>query len=550
MVHSKKLSSALQHWSQVVGADFVQADPRSLQRAETATFFTSQRISAIVRPANREEVQECLRIANRRGTPLYPISSGKNWGYGSRVPPADDCALLDLSRLNRILDYREDLAYVTVEPGVTQRQLYGFLKERQSRLWMDVTGSSPDCSLIGNAMERGFGHTPYGDHFAQACGLEVVLPTGEVIETGSAGFSGSRTSAVARWGVGPSLDGLFSQSNLGIVTRMSIWLMPQPEAFEAFFFRCASDEGLGPLMDALRELRMQEVLRSLIHIGNDYKVLGGLQQYPWLEAHGKTPLNADLIATFRQKFSFGSWNASGGLYGTSAQVSEAKRLLGKALSGQLGKLKFLSPRMLKVAKRFARPFKLATGWDMGRTVELVEPVLGLMRGVPTEHSLASAYWRKRTRVPANPDPDRDRCGLLWYAPIAAAEGTQVLSLTGMAKETLLSFGFEPMISLTMLTPRMVSSVISITYDRDILGQDEQAMACYEELVRRCTDGGFYPYRLGIQSMGKMNQTAPYSRVIRGLKKALDPNAILAPGRYDYSLEPEVMDQANGVTCER
>ena len=95
--------------------------------------------------------------------------------------PPDGSVLLDLSRMNRIVDFNEDLAYVTVEPGVTQGQLYAFLRERGSRLWMDATGASPDCSLIGNTMERGFGHTPYGDHFAQVCGLEVVLPDGQCI---------------------------------------------------------------------------------------------------------------------------------------------------------------------------------------------------------------------------------------------------------------------------------------------------------------------------------------------------------------------------------
>ena len=78
--------------------------------------------------------------------------------------------------MNRILDFDEKLAYVTVEPGVTQGQLYAFLQGRGSRLWMDATGASPASSLVGNAVERGFGHTPYGDHFANTCGLEVVLP--------------------------------------------------------------------------------------------------------------------------------------------------------------------------------------------------------------------------------------------------------------------------------------------------------------------------------------------------------------------------------------
>ena len=143
---SEGLTSALRDWEQLLGAEFVQVGSSALRAAETATFATSQRIPAILRPASREQVQECLRVANRFGTPLYPVSSGKNWGYGSRVPPIDGCAILDLSRLDRIVDFSEELGYVTVEPGVTQARLHQFLQERQSGLWMDATGSSPDCS--------------------------------------------------------------------------------------------------------------------------------------------------------------------------------------------------------------------------------------------------------------------------------------------------------------------------------------------------------------------------------------------------------------------
>jgi 4-cresol dehydrogenase (hydroxylating) len=202
------------------------------------------------------------------------------------------------------------------------------------------------------------------------------------------------------------------------------------------------------------------------------------------------------------------------------------------LAGQTGKLKFLSERKLALAKRYARPFQLATGWDLSRTVELVEPILGLMRGVPTTHSLASAYWRKRAPVPSDPNPDRDRCGLLWYSPVVPPDGELVEALARTASGILLKFGFEPMISLTMLTPRTVHSVISITYDRDAAGQDEQALECYEELVQQCTAQGAYPYRLGIQSMSKMEQPDGYAALLASLKQALDPNGILAPGRYE------------------
>jgi len=549
-VQQDSFVAALAEWRAAVGCAFVETGQGALRAAGSATFQTHQSISAILRPANTTEVQECVRIANRFRIPLYPVSSGKNWGYGSRVPPADGCVLLELKRLNRIVDFSEELAFITVEPGVTQRQVYEYLKERNSRLWMDATGSSPDCSLIGNAIERGFGHTPYGDHFSHACGLQVVLPNGEIIETGSAAFPGSSAGPVSRWGTGPSLDGLFSQSSLGVVTRMTVWLMPAPQAFTAFFFRSEAADGLPALIDSLRELRLQDALRSSIHIGNDYRVLAGIQQYPWDETGGATPLGLEKIGGFRKRLSFGYWNASGGLYGTSAQISEAKRLLRKALAQRRGRLKFLNLQTLQLAKRYAGLFRMLTGWDMTRTVELVEPVLGLMRGVPTNHALSSAYWRKRCAVPAEPDPDRDRCGLLWHAPVSRAEGREVAALTSIATDVLLRWGFEPMISLTMLTPRSVYCVLSISYDRDVAGEDEKAMACYDELATRCAENGFYPYRLGIQGMGHLPGADAYRQLIRTLKSTLDPNDVIAPGRYDERPADDLRDPHRWMAKQR
>jgi 4-cresol dehydrogenase (hydroxylating) len=59
------------------------------------------------------------------------------------------------------------------------------------------------------------------------------------------------------------------------------------------------------------------------------------------------------------------------------------------------------------------------------------------------------------------------------------------------------------------------------------------MACYAELGDRCREKGFLPYRLGLQSMAQaMSDADPFWGVVRTLKEALDPNGILAPGRYD------------------
>src|SRR5258708_5337984 len=123
---------ALEEWRGVLGAAHVVTDAPLLDAAGTATFETTARIPAILRPANVNEVRAVLKIANSFRSPVYPVSSGKNWGYGSRVPTANNSALLDLSRMNRIVECHEQLAYATVEPGVTQAQLFSYLRSARS----------------------------------------------------------------------------------------------------------------------------------------------------------------------------------------------------------------------------------------------------------------------------------------------------------------------------------------------------------------------------------------------------------------------------------
>ncbi|PYV43083.1 MAG: FAD-linked oxidase, partial [Acidobacteria bacterium] len=336
------LPQALAAWRQALGPAHVLTDETALAVARTATFPTTQRVPAIIRPANRSEIQECMRIANASRTPVYPVSTGKNWGYGSRVPARDSCVIMDLSRLNRILDYDENLAYVRVETGVTFRQLFDFLTQKQSNLMMSVTGSTPDSSVVANALERGHGTGPYGDRFAHTCNLEVVLPTGECLTTGLGRFPDAAAASVSRWGVGPHLDGLFSQSNLGIVTSMTIWLSPKPGYLQVCFLGINDPCRLTELLDALRVLRSQELLRWPLHVWNDLKMLSLARQYPWKESGGRTPLSPQLRECIRDDYLWGSaWTGSVGLCAASKEQGQAERCaIERILGSKVDKLVF------------------------------------------------------------------------------------------------------------------------------------------------------------------------------------------------------------------
>jgi 4-cresol dehydrogenase (hydroxylating) len=116
--------------------------------------------------------------------------------------------------------------------------------------------------------------------------------------------------------------------------------------------------------------------------------------------------------------------------------------------------------------------------------------------------------------------------------VAPATGEHALALARIAETTLLSYGFEPMISFTMLSERALGCVTTITYDRTLPGEDGRAMECYRVLSHNFERAGYYPYRLGIQGMDRMQGANEYNALVRRLKDVMDPNRILAPGRYD------------------
>src|SRR5687767_11066928 len=212
------MQDAITQFRQALGKHNVSTDAAGLERYRWCTSSVQRNIAAVLQPESVEQVQQIVGIANAHQVPLYPISTGNNWGYGSALPVRHDNVVVDLSRMNRIIDVNIELAYAVLEPGVTQGQLHQHLQQHRIPLSLNPTGAGPHCSILGNALERGFGIGPNGDHFLAQCGMEVVLATGEILRTGFGHYAGAKAEYVYKWGLGPYLDGLFTQSNFGIVT--------------------------------------------------------------------------------------------------------------------------------------------------------------------------------------------------------------------------------------------------------------------------------------------------------------------------------------------
>ena len=506
-----------------------------------ATYAGTAAVGRVLRPAAASEVPGIVRAAARSGRRLHPISTGRNWGYGSATPPVD-ADLLDLGALTSILGYDREIGTVVVEPGVTQGRLADFLREEGDLHWMDPAGAARDVSIVGNTLERGFGHTAYADHWQNVMWIEAVLADGRTVRTGFAGHRGALAADAFRWGAGPVLDGLFSQSGLGVVTKMAIALMPRPEAFCAVFAAGRDDGSLAPIVDAVRVARQRQLLRSAAHIVNDYKVFQSFGPYPWDRMDGAVPLSRDVRLALRAEWGVSAWNLSGALYGTRRQVAEAKAHLRRALRPHCGRIAFVSRGKADLAKRLGGALSRAGLSTFAETVERLDPVLDLMTGQPTDGVLASTYWRKRAPVPSAPDPDRDRCGLIWIPPVAPLVGRHAQAMGALVEDGFGRHGFEPAMSMTAITERALDNVVCLSFDRDVPGEDDRALACFEETTQALADQGYFPYRT--HPTGFDHRPWRDEHLLDTIRTALDPEGVFA--RRDPPARAQADRAASGI----
>lgn len=523
-----------------LGPAYVCASAEDLDRYSRCTIPWQSVCAAVVFPASSAEVAAVVRIAARHRIPLWPSSKGRNWGYGTTLAIDDGAIVMILERMNRVLEVNEELAYAVIEPGVTYEQFNKHLRSKGYKLWIDCTDGSGQGSVIGNALERGVGETPYGDHFGNLCGLEVVLPDGELVQIGGSA-KGLKTWHTHKWGVGPYLEGMFTQSNLGIVTQAGIWLMPQPESYNSFVYEIRDERHLPQVLDAFRRLALSGIVNTKLHMINDFVSMTILTQRIGEQVPQDGPLSDADLATLRRKYGISPWSCAGGIYGTRRQVALQRSLLREALS-PYGRLIFISDRLLPYLQRlidwswkspfFRRLTELGARTSLP-VLESAPYVHKILQGIPTEFFVKHAYYRYRRPRPAGEaQPARDRCGLIWFAPILPFTNSQVWPFLDACKPRFAAHGFDFYVAMLLMNPRSVICLMAVIYDREDANETAHSQQLYEELLAIMRERQFQQYRAGLQSWGELFKDAPeIQRLNARIKAAIDPANILAPGHY-------------------
>jgi 4-cresol dehydrogenase (hydroxylating) len=474
--------------------------------------------SAAVAPDTVEQVQAIVRIANEFRIPIYPISTGKNLGYGGSAPYLSGSVVVDLKRMNRVLEVDETRHFALVEPGVAYFDLYRHIQERKLPLWIDC----PDPgwgSLIGNSLDHGVGYTwgPFRDHFGSHCGMEVVLANGEVLRTGMGAVPGSKTWQEYKYGFGPTVDGLFAQGNFGIVTKMGFWLMPEPEAYLAGLITVPRRKDLVPLVANVNYLEDT----GLIGMPEYGSPLGGGIGGPppdaalaaLLDKRGG-PSDAELDA-YAASHGKGVWQVNLQFYGPAKTVQAnweyALARIQAAIPGAAG----------AVHEQYRFPMSDADKANLPHKVSMGIPNMGV--------------FMIGARSPLNPTPQD---GHMWFAAVVPRTGEAVFEsqrvMTDIYKEHGIDVGSYLQAPATW-HPRTFIMIVGFPISKSDPEISARSRAAFEHVVRVSAEHGWAEYRTPPALVEKVysaygNNNFVLRRFIEQMKDAVDPNGILGAGR--------------------
>ncbi|PCG88406.1 FAD-binding, type 2 [Penicillium occitanis (nom. inval.)] len=466
--------------------------------------------SGAVRPASVEELQQVLRLANRFGISLWTVSRGRNLGYGGSSPAVAGSVVLDLHRMNRVLEVNEADAYAIVEPGVSFFDLYEEIKRRDLALW-------PSCaaigwgSVLGNTLDHGFGYTPDGVHTEAQCGMEVVLPTGELLRTGMGAMSDSRLFPLYKPGFGPSVDGLFYQSNLGVVTKLGIHITPAPEAYTACELSVPNEGDLGQLIELLADLQRRGVVTNHPSVSNVFRqaILSPddacrAKLAPHFGPNKNIP--ESVLDELKSSYGWGFWKAEFGLQGDADVVPALESSLRRAITKIPG-------AQLQVRRFGGSPGKFLRADE-------VETKAIPHSGVPTLESLSLMDYRL---APGSGHTD--------FAPVVPTSGPSLLEWYLAAKEMVSAAKFDFFADFHAYS-RYIIPIVLVVYAPE---EKERANELCQKLIDDAVRRGLTTYRTHVEFMDQVRSHFSFNKhalakLVDSFKATVDPNNILSPGK--------------------
>ena len=247
------MEKVLEQLVNIVGADHLLTEEEERIFYSTDVYRQADVLAiAVVRPGSVDELQQVVKAGVSNNCPIVVRGGGASYTDGY-LATRENTLCIDMSRLKQIT-INEDDCYVTVEAGVTWSELYQELKSRGLRtpFWGPFSGLAATVAGSMSSYAVNYGSGLYGVSAESLTGLDVVLASGELLSTGSAG--GLNNSPYFRF-YGPDLAGVFvgDSGAFGVKARVSMRLMKRPEGFAACSFGFPDGENaLKALMETAR----------------------------------------------------------------------------------------------------------------------------------------------------------------------------------------------------------------------------------------------------------------------------------------------------------
>ena len=437
-------------------------------------------------PGDIDQLRTILSIATENNVSLWvlPNTAANGGMVGSATDK--DILVIDQSRMNNIVEVNSKAAYALVEPGVSYTQLNEYLEENSAGLWVDCDRNGLN-SVAGSITAREFGYTAYGDHTMMQCGMEVMLADGELVRLGMGAMPKSNTWQLAKYAYGPYLDGLFTQSSLGIITKMGVWLMPAPPAYQPFAVTLESNGGLAQAMEILRSFKVNVIIPNTVVISNPL-----LDVSPFRSRQDYLDDNAVDLERLKTDYGLGLWTLYGALYNTPPNVEVLWPMVQGAFASIEG----------------------ATVIDL--KMQGANPVLSgrekMMRGRPSEEFGNLNNWSGEAH--------------LYAGFVSPVDGREALKMNKLVSDTVRNSGFDYLTEFAVGWRSAIQRVY-IPYQDEI---EPRALACLNTLIDSMAQRGFGVSHISTGYLERAlasYDNAGMSELRSRLKQALDPGNLFA-----------------------